>query len=72
MTCLGKSVRWRHRLSQSPEPKDCQVYYFQSSQSPNLFWVDFTKLDLKEGAPARTIDAYDPTLAGEVSGHFKK
>jgi choloylglycine hydrolase len=44
-----------------------KVYYFQSSQSPNLFWVDFSKLDLKEGSPARTIDAYNPTLAGEVS-----
>jgi len=49
-----------------------RVYYFQSSLSPNLFWVDFGKLDLSEGTPARTIEAYDPTLAGEVSGKLAK
>lgn len=49
-----------------------KVYYFQSSLSPNLFWVDFSKLDLAEGTPARTIDAYEPTLAGEVSAKLAK
>jgi len=49
-----------------------RVYFFQSSQSPNLFWVDFSKLNLKEGAPAQTIDAYDPTLAGEISAKLSK
>lgn len=44
-----------------------KVYYFQSSLSPNLFWVDFSKLDLKEGQSPKTIDAYNPELAGEVS-----
>lgn len=49
-----------------------RIYYFQSSLSPNLFWVDFAKLDLKEGAPSLTLEAYDPTLAGEVSDKLKK
>lgn len=49
-----------------------KIYYFQSSLSPNLFWVDFAKLNLKEGEPVRTIDAYNSTLAGEVSGEFTK
>lgn len=49
-----------------------RVYYFSASQSPNIFWVDFSKLDLAEGTPTRTIDAYDVTLSGEVSAKFTK
>ena len=44
-----------------------RVYYFQSTRSPNLYWVDFSSLPLDEGAAVRSIDAYDPTLAGDVS-----
>lgn len=43
------------------------VYYFQSTRSPNLFWVDFGRLRLDEGSPVRVIDAYDPNLDGDVS-----
>lgn len=49
-----------------------KVYYFNSSQSPNIFWVDFSKLDLSEGLPAKTIEAYNPELVGEVSARFGK
>jgi penicillin V acylase-like amidase (Ntn superfamily) len=47
------------------------VYYFQSTKSPNLYWVDFAKLSLDEGTPARGVDAYDPSLDGDVSGRLR-
>lgn len=43
------------------------TYYFQSTQSPNLYWVDFDNVDFSEGAPVLTVDAYDYTLSGEIS-----
>jgi len=46
-------------------------YFFQSTRSPNLYWVDFTKVDFSEGAPVRKIDAYDETLSGEISERLK-
>lgn len=47
------------------------VYYFQSTRSPNLFWVDFAKLQLDAGQPVRAVDAYDPTLDGDVSAQLR-
>jgi len=47
------------------------VYYFQSTRSPNMYWVDFAKLQLDEGSPARAVDAYDPTLDGDVSTRLR-
>lgn len=47
-------------------------YYFEFSRSPNVFWVDLSKLDFKEGAPVLTLDPDNIDLAGEVSGKFKK
>lgn len=47
------------------------VYYFQSTRSPNMYWVDFAKLALDEGSPARAIDAYDPSLDGDVSAQLR-
>jgi choloylglycine hydrolase len=32
-----------------------RVYYFESAQSPYLFWVDLAELDFSEGAPARKL-----------------
>lgn len=46
-------------------------YYFQSTKSPNMYWVDIAKLQLAEGAPARAIDAYDPSLDGDVSSQLR-
>lgn len=45
-------------------------YYFQSMTSPNAFWVDLTKIDFTPGRKSVQIDAYDPTLSGDVSGRF--
>jgi penicillin V acylase-like amidase (Ntn superfamily) len=43
------------------------TYYFQSTRSPNLYWVDFDNVDFSEGAPLLKVDAYDYTLTGEIS-----
>ncbi len=47
------------------------TYYFQSTQSPNLYWVDLANVDLSEGAPLLAVDAYDATLNGEVSARLE-
>jgi penicillin V acylase-like amidase (Ntn superfamily) len=47
------------------------VYYFQGTKSPNLYWVDLSRLSLGEGQPTRTIDAYDPNLDGDVSARLR-
>ncbi|HSI41468.1 MAG TPA: linear amide C-N hydrolase [Xanthobacteraceae bacterium] len=49
------------------------VYYFDSATRPNTFWVDLAKLDLKRGAPVRTLTiAHGEVFSGEVSGAFKE
>ena len=51
-----------------------KLYCFESALTPNVFWVDLTKLDLTEGAPTRKLDLGDNdsnTFAGETSGHFQ-
>lgn len=48
-----------------------KVYYFQSTNSPNIFWVDLSKVNTAEGAPIMDIDAYDTTLNGDISAKLK-
>lgn len=50
---------------------DSHRYYVQTTITPNTFWVEMDKLDLKEGAPPRKLPIYDPQLMGETSGDFK-
>ena len=46
-------------------------YFFKSSYSPSIFWVDLTKLKLAPGsAPARLDLGGRPILSGEVSDKF--
>jgi penicillin V acylase-like amidase (Ntn superfamily) len=46
-------------------------YYFDSSYSPAVFWVDMAKLNLAQGAkPAKLDLSTRPVLAGEVTRHF--
>ncbi len=46
-------------------------YYFESSYSPTIFWVDLDKLNLAEGAKPMKLDlAGHPVIAGEASGKF--
>lgn len=39
-----------------------KVYYFESADRPNVFWVDMTKLDMNKGAAVKKL----PLKAGEV------
>ncbi len=46
-------------------------YYFESTYSPTIFWVDLGKLNLAEGAkPAKLDLAGHPIIAGETSAKF--
>ncbi|NEP49492.1 MAG: linear amide C-N hydrolase [Moorea sp. SIO3C2] len=48
-----------------------KVYYFESTLSPNVIWVELTADDLKEGAPVKKLELsgnYD--LVGNVTGDF--
>jgi penicillin V acylase-like amidase (Ntn superfamily) len=48
------------------------VYYFESSTTPNVFWVDMSKLDLAAGSPMRRLDVDSGKFyAGETSTDFK-
>ncbi len=47
------------------------VYYFESSDRPNVFWVELSKLDLKAKAPIKKLPLVNNEVyAGEVSKHF--
>jgi penicillin V acylase-like amidase (Ntn superfamily) len=57
---------WR-TVSDSKEKR----FYFESSFSPVIFWVDIEKLDLSAGAkPTKLTLAGNPILSGEVSKKF--
>lgn len=47
-----------------------RVYYFQSTTSPNLFWVDLASVPLDEGSPVRDVDAYDTSLTGGIANRL--
>jgi choloylglycine hydrolase len=46
-------------------------YFFQASDSPNMFWVDMSKINFAKGAPVLATSAEDITLNGEVSKRLK-
>lgn len=49
------------------------VYYFQSTDRPNIFWVDLSKLNLNAGAPIKRLPLKEGEVyAGEVSRYFVK
>lgn len=48
------------------------IYFFDSATRPNTFWVSFSKLDLKPGAPVRKLTIQDgEVFSGEAAGSFK-
>jgi choloylglycine hydrolase len=48
------------------------VYFFDSATRPNTFWVSFSKLDLKAGAPVKKLTIQDgEVFSGETAGAFK-
>jgi penicillin V acylase-like amidase (Ntn superfamily) len=49
-----------------------RVYYFDSSTSPNVFWVDFQKLNFNKDTPVMKLDmAKGQIYSGEVSSALK-
>lgn len=62
------STLWRTIADQKNK-----VYYFDSSTSPNTFWVDFSGVDFKEGAPIMKLQLTGGAVySGDVSKLFKK
>lgn len=48
-----------------------KVYFFDSSTSPNTFWVPLADLDLKEGAPVKVLDITGGRIfAGNAADKF--
>lgn len=47
-----------------------RTYYFASTRSPSVVWVELDQLDLGDGAPVTSVDPRDPELAGEISALF--
>lgn len=49
------------------------IYFFEHSDRPNVFWVDFNKLDLSTRGSIKKLSLqHDEIYAGEVSQHFVK
>lgn len=44
-----------------------KLYFFQSSGSPNMIWIDLGKVDFAKGLPLRYVAGEDISLTGEVS-----
>lgn len=49
-----------------------KVYYFNSTTTPNIIWVDFANLNFNTGAPVLSIDPTNINLVGEVSKKMTK
>jgi choloylglycine hydrolase len=48
-------------------------YFFESTMSPAIFWVDLAKLNLAPGAKPTKLDlSSNPVLSGEVSDKFSQ
>jgi choloylglycine hydrolase len=44
-----------------------KIYYFNSTQAPNMIWLDFKKLNFAQGAPVMRVDLTDLQQVGDVS-----
>jgi penicillin V acylase-like amidase (Ntn superfamily) len=49
---------------------DHRVFYFESTRSPDVVWVELGPQDLESGRPVRRLDPMALELVGEVSGAF--
>ena len=45
-------------------------YFFHSADSPYMYWVDLDRIDFGDSGSARTIDAYDRSLRGDITGQL--
>lgn len=61
------TTRWRVVADQKN-----LVYYYESSLTPNTFWLDLKKVDFSEKGSVRKLDLSDnKTYSGETSNNFK-
>jgi len=44
-----------------------KTYIFHSAASPNVYWVDLEEIDFEPGSSGKTLDAYDTSLAGDIT-----
>nr|WP_276612939.1 linear amide C-N hydrolase [Desulfovibrio sp. UIB00] len=42
-------------------------YFFQAAESPNMFWVDLSKINFAKGSPVLSVSGEDHSLNGEIS-----
>ena len=45
-------------------------YFFHSTSSPYAYWVDLDRIDFGDRSIARSIDAYDHSLSGDITGRL--
>lgn len=48
-----------------------QVYYFTSTNKPNVLWVDLKKLNLKETSSIMQLDPKNSQISGDATKQFK-
>jgi choloylglycine hydrolase len=61
------STRWR-----SVSDQKNRRYFFESTRSPNVFWLDLDQLDFSEGAPVQRLMLTDGSVyAGEAAAHLE-
>lgn len=61
------STRWRTVADQKN-----RVYYFESTLSPDIFWIDFKGLDFNPGAKIKKLNLTGGEIyAGNAAAHFK-
>jgi penicillin V acylase-like amidase (Ntn superfamily) len=49
-----------------------RTYFYESTLSPSVIWVDLKKLDFSEKGPVLVLDVSDqPELTGDVAGRFQ-
>lgn len=62
------STRWRTVSDQKNK-----VYYFESTMSPDIFWVDFKDLNFNAGTPVRKLTLTNGEIyAGNVADKFQE
>lgn len=61
------STRWRTVADQKNK-----VYYFESTLSPDIFWINFKDLNFKTGAPVKKLTLTGREIyAGNAAGRFQ-
>lgn len=49
-----------------------KTFYFNTTITPNIIWLDLNKLDFSEGKPVLSLDPNDMSLVGDVQNLMKK